>query len=450
MHAVIVLTKAYKKALCWLSNDLRLHDNPVIADSHSGAEEVAHVFFLGDALRAASMPGVTGASTLRRQFLLQALQDLEAQLSERSQRLIVMDGRASENLGLLISRFGFDAIFSANHAAVDESRCRHFMSQAYPQISWHFPDVQSIYCRDRLPFEWKFMPAQFTPFRKAIESSSASPRDIVAKVNWSESLHASDLGISLATTVSAGLTGDFQGGERAALDHVDSYFSSDAPLEYKQTRNSLEGFSKSTKFSPWLAQGSLSPLKVLEKLRRYEADVEANDSTYWIWFELLWREFFYWNGLRVGSRLFQKNGDKSRRILNTFYPERYKAWCEGTTPWPIVNAIMIELRETGYITNRARQIAASCFVNELELDWRYGAAYFESQLLDYEPCANWGNWQYQAGVGADPRGKRHFNLEKQADQFDPDETYRHRWLSNSSSTPLLTIDSRDAADWPIS
>lgn len=77
-------------------------------------------------------------------------------------------------------------------------------------------------------------------------------------------------------------------------------------------------------------------------------------------------------------------------------------WCKGNTPYPLVNACMRELLATGYLSNRGRQIVASCLINELKLDWRYGAAWFQQQLIDYDTAVNWGNWQYIAGVGADP------------------------------------------------
>lgn len=98
------------------------------------------------------------------------------------------------------------------------------------------------------------------------------------------------------------------------------------------------------------------------------------------------------------------------------------------------------------MSNRGRQLVASCFVHELELDWRYGAAFFEQQLIDYDVASNWGNWQYLAGVGADPRGHRRFDLQKQAHQYDPDGEFIKRWNGNVEST----LDWIDAADWPVS
>lgn len=106
---------------------------------------------------------------------------------------------------------------------------------------------------------------------------------------------------------------------------------------------------------------------------------------------------------------------------------------------------MNELKHTGFMSNRGRQIVASCLVNELSLDWRCGAAYFEQQLIDYDVASNWGNWQYIAGVGADPRGGRHFDIEKQSRIYDPENTYIHTWASH----PAKHIDTVDAADWPI-
>jgi deoxyribodipyrimidine photo-lyase len=107
---------------------------------------------------------------------------------------------------------------------------------------------------------------------------------------------------------------------------------------------------------------------------------------------------------------------------------------------------MKQLNSTGYMSNRGRQLVASCLVHELGLDWRYGAAYMEQQLIDYDMASNWGNWQYLAGVGADPRGHRQFNLAKQTQTYDPDGLFIERWQGNNADS---TLDYTDAADWPV-
>jgi len=238
----------------------------------------------------------------------------------------------------------------------------------------------------------------------------------------------------------------FTGGESAALAHLSTYFSNAAPASYKETRNALDGWTSSCKFSPWLASGCLSVRKILQSLREYETQRGANDSTYWIYFELLWREYFQWYAKRHGAKLFRFTGLTKKPLHTSFYSERFKKWREGQTPWAIVNACMNELNNTGYLSNRGRQIVASCLVNELQLDWRCGASYFEQQLIDYDVASNWGNWQYIAGVGADPRGGRHFNLQKQTQIFDPEHQYIQRW---ADPDPDCVIDSLDAVGWPV-
>jgi deoxyribodipyrimidine photo-lyase len=181
-------------------------------------------------------------------------------------------------------------------------------------------------------------------------------------------------------------------------------------------------------------------------LRRYEQRVECNESTYWIYFELLWREYFKCYADKYGQRLYAFSGINNVRPTTSFYPQRFKKWCNGNTPYPIVNACMNQLNSTGYMSNRGRQLVASCLVHELNLDWRYGASYMEQQLIDYDMTSNWGNWQYLAGVGADPRGHRRFDLEKQTQIYDPKRDFIRRWQGDKGD-PI--VDSNDIADWPI-
>ena len=116
------------------------------------------------------------------------------------------------------------------------------------------------------------------------------------------------------------------------------------------------------------------------------------------------------------------------------------------TNYPIVNALMRQLVATGWMSNRGRQIAASCLINELDGDWRFGAAFFEKHLIDYDVGSNYGNWQYIAGVGSDPRGGRHFNLVKQTADHDPNGIFIAKW---GGVRPLQPDFITDAADWPI-
>ena len=103
-------------------------------------------------------------------------------------------------------------------------------------------------------------------------------------------------------------------------------------------------------------------------------------------------------------------------------------WMLGSTADPFVNANMLELSKTGFMSNRGRQNAASYLISDLQVDWRFGAAHFESMLIDFDAASNYGNWQYLAGVGNDPKPDRYFNTKKQAAYYDPNGSYQQLWL----------------------
>jgi deoxyribodipyrimidine photo-lyase len=194
------------------------------------------------------------------------------------------------------------------------------------------------------------------------------------------------------------------------------------------------GADYSSKFSAWLAMGCISPRYIYTEIKKYEKQFGANDSTYWLVFELLWRDFFRFMFKKHQTKFFLYSGIKTDRVNSKSLNEKILSqWINGTTPSDFINANMLELQLTGFMSNRGRQNVASYFCNELNMDWRLGAAYFEEQLIDYDVCSNWGNWAYLAGVGNDPRGHRYFNIEKQANDYDKNKAFRNLWLTNINS-----------------
>lgn len=438
-----------EKALVWFTQDLRINDNPALSVAHYNSKEVLHVFFLKDFMQRAYMPSLEKTGKNRLQFLLQGLLDLKNNLLENGHDLLIINDHSINQVPKLIAEYDINAIYRAELHGYYERKDWQTLKLAFLDINFNEFASYSMYGRNKLPFKLNQLPKNFTKFRKLIEKKEPSFRKRVGNINWADSikLNQTQEGNIFSQLNNQNFETKFQGGESSATHHLKRYFSSNAASIYKETRNELLNFNKSTKFSPWLAQGSLSVLDVLDSLKEYEKSNGANDSTYWIFFELLWREYFFWNALVYGKDLFIKKGRQDYPPLTTFYPERFNSWVNGTTAWPIVNACMHELSATGFISNRGRQLVASCLINELEIDWRYGAAYFEQQLIDYDVGSNWGNWQYLAGVGADPRGHRRFDLNKQTNMYDPNHEFINYWEGNKKLTPK---DSRDVADWPIS
>ena len=437
-----------RTGLFWFTNDLRLHDNPALQRAVATVDSLVCVYVLESRSMSPSSYCAPTIGQPRYEFLRQSLLELQRDLQALGQKLLVVQGSAASILPSLIRAVAATDVFRSRHAGWYENRDWAYAKAKCAHCAFHTIDSHTLFDLDALPVGGTEIPATFTRFRKLVEATT--PSAPIARVRYLPPLARFQLAIQLPTmrllsSIDA-QTSQFHGGESTALAHLETYFSAGLPTNYKQVRNALDGWENSTKFSPWLANGNLSVRELLAKLRQYEQDIAANDSTYWIYFELLWREFFQWHAHQHGVGLFSLHGVKRLSPVTSFYPERYQKWVAGNTPYPLVNACMHELAATGYLTNRGRQIVASCFVNELGIDWRYGAAYFEQVLLDYDVASNWGNWQYLAGVGADVQPKRHFNLEKQAEMFDPDGRYVARW---QGSDRLLPLDSVDAADWPI-
>jgi deoxyribodipyrimidine photo-lyase len=226
----------------------------------------------------------------------------------------------------------------------------------------------------------------------------------------------------------------FIGGESEALKRVQDYIWQNRSLEqYKNTRNQLLGENYSSKFSPWLANGSLSSRYVYHEIKKFEKEIIKNDSTFWMIFELLWRDYYHFIAMRYGKKLQRSGGIKGKVGPWRYDKELFDSWKEAKTGVPFIDANMRELNLTGFMSNRGRQNVASFLVKDLNVDWRLGAAYFESMLIDYNYGSNWGNWNYMAGVGNDPRENRYYNVLMQAQRYDPQGDYVRHWLLELSA-----------------
>ncbi|MFT7407426.1 MAG: deoxyribodipyrimidine photo-lyase [Flavobacteriaceae bacterium] len=204
-------------------------------------------------------------------------------------------------------------------------------------------------------------------------------------------------------------------------------WETDHVATYKNTRNGLLGTEYSTKFSAWLANGSISARTIYVELKKYEASRTKNESTYWVFFELLWRDFFKCVGLKYGDRIFKSGGILNKEFADGQDYKKFESWKNGSTGDAFINANMKELARTGWMSNRGRQNVASFWSKSWEQDWRVGAAYFESVLIDYDVDCNWGNWMYISGVGNDPRD-RIFDSKRQAQMYDASGSFQKKWL----------------------
>lgn len=442
----------YQKAAYWFTNDLRLSNNTLLSQMANEVDQACFIYVIDETEFAEPIFQNKGMGDSRKRFLLDSLQSLFSQLTKMGHRLLVFSGDPKSIVKQLAQTLALDAIYVGKQIGWHEAAQIDYLQTELSQVSFEQVSQNLLFELSHLLDDSNLFNS-FTRFRKYVESSTLevdSEHDL-QKVLPRSLLTTNRLDIKdvleklLALRPKTEVKPYIRGGEAAAAFHLSEYFNTSNPSSYKETRNALDEWSSSTKLSAYLANGNVSVKAVWQEVGNYEALYGSNDSTYWIKFELLWREFFQWLAVKSGTKLFSFNGNRSQSPLTCYYPERFQKWTTGNTPYPIVNACIKQLNTTGYISNRGRQLVASCFVNELALDWRYGAAYFQQQLIDYDVAANWGNWQYIAGVGVDPRGGRHFNLAKQTAMYDADSAFINKW-ANKEVEPL---DSLDIVDWPL-
>ena len=442
-------TQATSGVVFWFRNDLRLHDNPALQQAIALAERhrtwLLPVYVHDCALQLTSPWGFVRTSEHRMAWTAMAVQDVTHQLAAMGSLLLQLTGEPSEVLTELMTHLSASTLVCEDIAAPYE--------QAHIQaLKKRGLDVKTVWqstlmAPEQLPFEPQDVPDVFSSFRREVERNGFTPAQPLPAVTRLpalpalpeqgslNSLTARSSGPSTCAPLSDPRSAfpwsdpEFHGGERAALAHLARYCSRGLPHSYKATRNGLYGSDYSTKWSPWLATGALSARQAWAAIQDFEAQQGGTESTYWIGFELLWRDHFRWLHLKYGERMYWQRGLSDTPLQQRDHNARgFERWRTGQTGHALIDAGMRELHATGYSSNRLRQNLASYLIHDLRCDWRAGAAWFESQLIDFDVYNNQGNWLYLSGRGTDPRGSRRFNPDKQVLDYDADGTYRKLWL----------------------
>ena len=428
-----------KRAIVWFKTDLRLQDNETLVAAIKHSDEIIPVYCFDENHFNSSELGLKKTGNFRTQFLIESLIDLDKNLRELGSGLIVVKGRPEIEIVKLAQQYKVQKVFSKKEVAFEELQTQDLVEKELWNINCFLEtfSTSTLYHAQDLPFALKDIPDVFTNFRKHIEKE-CSIREVFAKpisINSPsiEPLQLPDLEILGLKNIEQDSRAaiHFKGGETDGLNRLHYYlYQSKAIANYKQTRNGLVGENYSSKFSAWLSMGCLSARKIYHEIKKYEAKYTANESSYWLVFELIWRDYFRFMMKKYKHHFFMPNGiKKSGIITHKHNPTLFEKWTNGQTGNDFIDANMLELKLSGFMSNRGRQNVTSYLCHNLKQDWRYGAAYFEQQLIDYDVCSNWGNWAYIAGVGNDPRESRVFNIEKQANEYDNNKTYRNLWLN---------------------
>ncbi|MBT8231639.1 MAG: DASH family cryptochrome [Saprospiraceae bacterium] len=437
-----------KKSIIWFRNDLRLHDNEALVDALGHNDEIIPIFIFDERIfLGKSRFGSRKTSYQRCQFIIDSVKDLREKFKNLSSNLYVRIGKPEEIIPEIASQLKTSYVYCNRERTQEELDVQDELEKNLWLIGqeMRYYRGKMLYYTADLPFPISHCPDIFSNFRKEVEKyvPIREPFDpptekiphSVSEVEYGDIPSLKDFGFDVDYIPV------YRGGETEALKSLNYYlWETDLIATYKETRNQLLGRDFSSKFSAYLSAGCLSPKKIFNEVKKYENERVKNKSTYWLIFELLWRDFFRFMAKKHGNAIFKKNGLKGGKELKSYdKSELLEKWKNGNTGIPFIDANMRELKATGFMSNRGRQNVASFLIKDLKINWQLGADHFESLLLDYDPCSNYGNWNYLAGIGNDPRENRYFNIATQAQRYDPEAKYIRHWIPELAEAPLELI-----------
>lgn len=401
-------------AILWLRNDLRLHDHEALTRALEENDQIIPLYCLDPQQLQPTTLGWPRMGIHRIRFLLESLVDLKEQLSKLGGNILVKRGKPKHIISHLIQTYSISQVYAHQEVASEEVKDEKAVAQLLAQhhIPFHLIWTKTLYHMGDVPFKPEKTPLTFKTFRTKctqqanIRKEFPTPQEIPVPdyvKDWGEvpSMESLTIGHIRPNKIDPQDTQYYspiyQGGETQALERIAYYtFESQLLSKYKYTRNQSLGTDYSSKLSPWLAHGCISPRRIYWTVKKYEQEVKKNISTWWLIFELIWRDYFKFLAIRFGTRMFHVGGIRDRSV--SFHDDHslFEKWKNGQTGIPFVDAHMRELIHTGFISNRGRVNCASFLARDYQVNWTWGAAWFEHLLIDYDVCSNWINWNFQA------------------------------------------------------
>jgi deoxyribodipyrimidine photo-lyase len=419
-------------AIWWIRRDLRITDNQALASALLNADQVIPTYILDPALLASAYVG-----SKRLSFLFGGLRHLDSALRSRGSRLVIRRGDPCQELSALLAHSDANIIFAEEDFSPYARRRDGYAAEHLPLtlvagLTVHPPG--SVLKADGNPYR------VFTPFSRSWKALPLPGADSILQAPRRIPTPPKSCSQSIPSLPALPSAVPFSPSEAEAQRRLSHFVDGDNPsiYDYTDRRNRLDLAGTST-LSPYLRFGMLS---VRQAAITAQAAIEAapnapsrKSAETWL-NELIWREFYIavlHHFPHVRRYSFRP---EYARIRWDNDQKAFTAWCQGRTGYPVVDAAMRQLAQTGWMHNRARMIVASFLVKDLLTDWRWGERWFMQHLVDGDPAANNGGWQWSAGTGTDAAPYfRVFNPILQGQKFDPQGTYVRRWLPELNQVP---------------
>jgi deoxyribodipyrimidine photo-lyase len=442
------MPKQYQKGLMWFRRDLRTHDNAALYHALKSCEQVFCVFvFDSDIID--PLP----RCDRRVEFIRESLVDLDGQLGRLAGSaqggLIVLHAVASDACAGLAATLGVDAVF-ANHDYEPQAIARDARVQALLEargVAFHTFKDHVIFERAEILTLASKPYSVFTPYKNAwmrkldafylkpypVETYAASLAPLPADMKRGvPSLQA--IGFETSNLQTLGIPVGSQGAQQLIEDFTSRM------VDYGATRN-FPAIKGPSYLGVHLRFGTVS-IRRLAALAFEEQGQGSPGAAVWL-SELIWRDFYAQilaNFPHVAQQAFKPDYDRIKWEQGEAALLLFDVWCKGQTGYPLVDAAMAQINQTGYLHNRLRMVVASFMTKDLGLDWRWGERYFAEKLNDYDLASNNGGWQWAASSGCDAQPYfRIFNPISQSEKFDPAGKFIHCYLPVLANLPAPAI-----------
>ncbi|WP_432707990.1 DASH family cryptochrome [Pedobacter sp.] len=413
-----------KKILVWFRNDLRLHDNEMLVEAIAKSNEILPVYIFDPRTFhvSSSEPPVVKSGAIRTRFLQESVAALRTSFQQLEGDLLIKMGFPEEIIPDLVEQYDIAEVYHHREVAAEETSVSADVEDRLWKIQVNLRHFigHTLYNKEDLPFPIKDIPDVFAQFKKKTERDAIVKACFLAPevINFTEVADWGSIPELISLLPSSSLDEPVQqeliGGEQEGLKHLTSLLAPGSAI-YLKTKPlpGRQGFS--SRLSPWLAVGCLSPRMVYWMIKDAEEAHGAHPNFNQIILGLLWRDYFRFMFKKHGFTFFQELANQPDKGLAGKEEGRLlQQWKSGTTGHGLVDEYMQQLNTKGFIPNTGRLLLATYLIHVLKVDWTKGAAYFEEKSIDYAPANNWCNWSIVAG-GSKPGdvSKSTFNLDKQ-------------------------------------
>ena len=313
------------RALYWFRNNLRLDDNPSLLSAVNEAESILFIYIKQ---RFRPWCNLKGEGIQRERFQTESLIALQSELSQHGHTLLVLPGSPELVIPGMIDQYKIDCIYTDTCPGVYEERAINFLTKK-TSIVIKNQHTQSLFSEHDISQTCGTLPDTFSPFRRKVEKNLKPIPPVPAPPNFPNPLVVNNDRI-FAVSNTPNMALPIRGGHIAGMRRLQQFLQENGGIrQYKETRNQLDPLGGTSTLSPWLGNGSLSVRSVAQAISQHEQAFGANDSTYWLYFELLWREYFHWKALEDPQALFRYGGRHNNPPLKTFNARQFSRWCAG-------------------------------------------------------------------------------------------------------------------------